>query len=187
MTLSISWQLALFAPAHKWYDWLKSFVTGDGLSWLSKLLLQSGQIYYLWVIPQQWADINWNRIYSVMIDFSVCTVIFVYTPSMHSVWDGVFIPPTVTVAITMAYRLFRELKLGLLTGPVVEGAISDVVFRDIGNITEQYTGRTFAGNRHRQGATCFVGTSVDRKRISSWEMECSEWVTKCACWKLEMP
>jgi hypothetical protein len=75
----------------------------------------------------------------VTIIFSVCTVIFVYTPSIRSVWDGIFIPPNVALASIMACRLFRELKLGLLAGPVVEGAISDVVFRDIGSIT----GRTF--------------------------------------------
>jgi hypothetical protein len=45
--LSISWQLASFAPADRWYDRLKSFATGEGLGWLSKVLLQSGQIYYL--------------------------------------------------------------------------------------------------------------------------------------------
>jgi hypothetical protein len=45
--LSISWQLASFAPADRWQERLKSFFTGEGLGWLSKVLLQSGQMYYL--------------------------------------------------------------------------------------------------------------------------------------------
>jgi hypothetical protein len=47
MYLCISWQLASFATADKWQDRLRMFVTGDGLGWLSKVLLQSGQMYYL--------------------------------------------------------------------------------------------------------------------------------------------
>jgi hypothetical protein len=47
MYISISWQLTLFAKDEIWQDRLWSFFTGDGLGWLSKVLLQSGQIYYL--------------------------------------------------------------------------------------------------------------------------------------------
>jgi hypothetical protein len=43
----ISWKLASFAWVDRWQDWLRSFFTGDGLGWLSKVLLQSGQTYYL--------------------------------------------------------------------------------------------------------------------------------------------
>ena len=47
MYFSISWQLASFATVEKWQDRLRRFFTGDGLGWLSKVLLQSGQMYYL--------------------------------------------------------------------------------------------------------------------------------------------
>ena len=47
MYLAISWKLASFAPVDRWQDRLKSFITGEGLGWLSKVLLQSGQVYYL--------------------------------------------------------------------------------------------------------------------------------------------
>jgi hypothetical protein len=49
MYLAISWQLASLAPSDRWQDRLRSFVTGSRLSWLSKVLLQSGQLYYLYV------------------------------------------------------------------------------------------------------------------------------------------
>jgi hypothetical protein len=47
MYLFISWRLASFATIDRWQDRLRLFVTGNGLGWLSKVLLQSGQIYYL--------------------------------------------------------------------------------------------------------------------------------------------
>jgi len=47
MYLAISWKLASFAAVERWQNRLRSFVTGDGLGWLSKVLLQSGQLYYL--------------------------------------------------------------------------------------------------------------------------------------------
>ena len=47
MYLSISWRLASLSTAETWKARFKSFFTGDGLCWLSKALLQSGQLYYL--------------------------------------------------------------------------------------------------------------------------------------------
>lgn len=47
MYFSISWRLASFATVDRWQDRLKSFFTGSGLGWLSKVLLRSGQMYYL--------------------------------------------------------------------------------------------------------------------------------------------
>jgi len=47
MYLAISWHLASFAPYIRWQDRLRSFVTGEGLGWLSRVLLQSGQLYFL--------------------------------------------------------------------------------------------------------------------------------------------
>jgi hypothetical protein len=47
MYFAISWRLASFATVDRWQDRLRSFVTGDRLGWLSKVLLQSGQAYYL--------------------------------------------------------------------------------------------------------------------------------------------
>lgn len=45
--LAVSWRLASFSTSNIWHDRLQSFFTGDGLGWLSKVLLRSGQVYYL--------------------------------------------------------------------------------------------------------------------------------------------
>jgi hypothetical protein len=47
MYISISWRLASFSTFHSWQERLESFVTGDGLGWLFKVILRSGQVYYL--------------------------------------------------------------------------------------------------------------------------------------------
>jgi hypothetical protein len=76
-----------------------------------------------------------NLTTSVTIPFSISTAVYIYSPSVRSGWNAVFIPPTVTVSSVMACRLFRELKLGIIIGPMTEGAISKLVFRDMGTIT----------------------------------------------------
>ena len=47
MYIAISWQLASFGKSNHWKYRMKSFFTGGGLSRLSKVLLRSGQLYYL--------------------------------------------------------------------------------------------------------------------------------------------
>ncbi|KIM71404.1 hypothetical protein PILCRDRAFT_755055 [Piloderma croceum F 1598] len=127
MYLAISWQLASFAAVDRWQDRLKSFVTGDGLGWLSKVLLQSGQVYYF-----------------ITIGFTICTTIFIYSPSVPTEWNALFVPVNATVTSIMTCRLFRELKLDLLFNPMADGVISKVVNRDIGSIPQQQSEHVFA-------------------------------------------
>ena len=47
MYLAISWRLASFGTSDNWKSRVRAFVTGDELSKLSKVLLHSGQAYYL--------------------------------------------------------------------------------------------------------------------------------------------
>ena len=44
---AISWRLASFGMSNHWKSRVKAFITGIGLSGLSKILLQNGQVYYL--------------------------------------------------------------------------------------------------------------------------------------------
>jgi hypothetical protein len=48
-----------------------------------------------------------------------------------------------TVASVMACRLFRELKLGPLPRQPTVGKISEVLFRDVGIVTQQHSGHAF--------------------------------------------
>ena len=74
-----------------------------------------------------------NTTCSVTIGLTLCSIIFIYTPSKRNGLTCAFIPPNIAVASVMACRLVRELKLGLFVGPTteIEGAMSQVVFRDM--------------------------------------------------------
>jgi hypothetical protein len=47
MYFAISWRLASFASIDGWKSQARSFITGGGLGGLAKVLLRSGQVYYL--------------------------------------------------------------------------------------------------------------------------------------------
>lgn len=136
MYLAISWRLASMATVNRWQDRLKSFVTGAGLGWLSKVLLQGGQVYYLYVLFffLLYDLIGIWLIYSITIGTTICTTTFIYSPSVTAGWRPLFVPINATVASVMACRLFRELKLDLLVNQMDDRVISKIVDRDIGSI-----------------------------------------------------
>ena len=80
---------------------------------------------------------------SMTIGFSVCTTVFIYSPSVPSEWNGLLLEPNITVASIMACRLVRELKLGQFSDPMTEGAISQIVFIDMGNMPRQRSAHAF--------------------------------------------
>jgi hypothetical protein len=65
----------------------------------------------------------------MMISFSICTAIFIYSPSVPPEWNSLFLLPNIAIARVMACRLFRELKLGLFIDRMSDRAISKIVFR----------------------------------------------------------
>lgn len=68
--------------------------------------------------------------YSFTIGFSICTAAFIYSPLVPPEWNGLFLPPNVTVASVMACRLFRELKLGIVKDGTTEvSVISKMMFK----------------------------------------------------------
>jgi len=126
MYLAISWRLASFATVDRWQDRLRLFVTGEGLGWLSQVLLRSDQAYYF-----------------LTIGFSMCTSIFIYSRSLPSEWNGLFISPNITVASVMGCRIFRELKLGLFADVMTDQDLSKIVGRDMGAIQQLQSRHVF--------------------------------------------
>jgi len=147
MYLAISWRLASFAMTDQWKSRVRSFVTGGGLSGLSKVLLRSGQLYYF-----------------ITIGFSICSSIFIYCPLIPPEWNGLLLEPNITVASVLGCRLFRELKLGLYAEPMTDRAISKIVFRDI---PWQPSGHGF------ELSTLDTGTYAGGAGI--WDIENSAW------------
>jgi hypothetical protein len=108
---------------------------------------------------------------SITIGFGVSTSVLVYMPSVHTDWNGVLVPPTVTTASIMACRLFRELKLGLFVGPVSDGAISQLVFKEMCIIPSHHHGDAF-GLHNFDDATVHAG--IGGKREALTDENCSE-------------
>jgi len=136
--------------ANRWKLRVKSFVTGEGLGELSKVLLRSGQTYYF-----------------ITIGFSICNTIFIYYPSIPPEWNSLLLEPNITVASTLGCRLFRELKLGLYAEPMTERAISKIVFRDMGNIPRQPSGQGFELST--------LDPEMGAGSAGAWDIENSAW------------
>jgi len=94
------------------------------LGWLSKVLLQSGQVYYF-----------------ITIGFTICTTVFIRSTSIPKEWNALFVPINATVTSVTACRLFRELKLDLLVNPM---ELSKIVQRDMGSNPQQQSEHAFA-------------------------------------------
>lgn len=114
--LAISWRLASTSMTSNasFRDRLKSFVRGEGLLDLSKALLHSGQLYYMWVSGLVPCHTDWIVPCSTTIGFSIVTVITTLAPGVRNDWWGLLIYPNIAIQSIMACRLFRELKLRVI-------------------------------------------------------------------------
>ncbi|TCD60708.1 hypothetical protein EIP91_009645 [Steccherinum ochraceum] len=78
-------------------SWVKAFFTGDGLGQVTRLMLQTGQTYYL-----------------ATAGFTVTTLVMILAPSVPDAYSDVFIPLNAFVTNVMAARVYRRLKLELI-------------------------------------------------------------------------
>jgi len=96
--LAISWRIARNNSAGQTLrEHLRSFYKGDGLPRLSKLLLQSGQAYYL-----------------VTVGLNIATMIMILLPSAPPVYRAFLSLPNIALENSMACRVFRAVHLGTI-------------------------------------------------------------------------
>ncbi|TCD65198.1 hypothetical protein EIP91_002984 [Steccherinum ochraceum] len=95
--VAITARLVMFSLADTWAGRIKIFLRGQGLGSVSKIVLQTGQIYY---------------IATVGINIAAATIILI--PSVPPVYRAMFSPPNVTIQNAMACRVYRQLKIGLI-------------------------------------------------------------------------
>ncbi|OAX32247.1 hypothetical protein K503DRAFT_852173 [Rhizopogon vinicolor AM-OR11-026] len=89
--LAISWRIARNNSAGQTLrEHLRSFYKGDGLPRLSKLLLQSGQAYYL-----------------ATVGLNIATMIMILLPSAPPVYRAFLSLPNIALGNSMACRVFR--------------------------------------------------------------------------------
>jgi hypothetical protein len=99
-------------------------------------------------------------------------VIFLSYPPIPPEWHNLILQPNITIASILACRLFRELKLGLFMDSETEGAISRIVFQDLGKISHHQSGgtselRTYDGAAETDTSGT-VGT-LDIENTVSWD------------------
>ncbi|TCD63187.1 hypothetical protein EIP91_005854 [Steccherinum ochraceum] len=81
--------------------WMKMFFTGQGMGSLTRVMLQSGQTYYL-----------------ATVGFTVTIIALISSPHVSYIYSDSLVPVTAFVSNTMAARVYRKLKLELLKDTV---------------------------------------------------------------------
>ncbi|KAJ7512863.1 hypothetical protein B0H11DRAFT_2213417 [Mycena galericulata] len=92
--IALSWKLTMNGTAA---SRSQSFIRGTSLPVMSKLLLQSGQLFYL-----------------TTVSFNILTLVMGIAPSINPTFHGIFPMPNIALENVMACRVFRNLRLGLL-------------------------------------------------------------------------
>ncbi|CAL1702480.1 unnamed protein product [Somion occarium] len=96
--IAISTRLMMYSLADTWVDRFKTFFSGKGMGHMSRALLQTGQLYYL-----------------VTVGVNIVAMVVILTPSVPPVLRAMFAIPNVALQNAMACRVFRLIKLGMIT------------------------------------------------------------------------
>ncbi|TCD60439.1 hypothetical protein EIP91_010070 [Steccherinum ochraceum] len=83
---------------------MEEFLTGQGMGSLTRVMLQSGQTYYL-----------------ATVGFTVTIIALISSPNVSYIYSDSLVPVTAFVSNTMAARVYRKLKLELLRDTVDSG------------------------------------------------------------------
>jgi len=95
--LAISYRMVSIAMVKStWRAWIKSFFTGDGLLYLSKVLLQSGQVYYF-----------------ITIGVAIIASVFILYGTIPVELRAILVRPYFSLESAMACRVFRVVFLGV--------------------------------------------------------------------------
>jgi hypothetical protein len=114
--LAISYRMTSFAMVKStWRARTKSFFTGDGLYYLSKVLLQSGQIYYLSVfLVASISTLIWSNLYSsVTIGVAITASVLIFCVNISVELRAIISTPYFALASAMACRVFRVVFFGV--------------------------------------------------------------------------
>jgi hypothetical protein len=126
--LAISYRMVSSAMVvSTWRARSQSFFTGDGLLYLSKALLQSGQVYYLSVFwSHLYQHICWSNLYiSVTIGVAILTSVLVLSENIPVALRPTLASPYFALGSAMACRVFRIVFLGVMKDTQIN--TSDIV------------------------------------------------------------
>ncbi|KAK7679167.1 hypothetical protein QCA50_017745 [Cerrena zonata] len=96
--LAISFKITIHSMADDFRGRVNAFTTGRGIGYISRVLLRTGQLYYL-------ATVSVNLVAMTLL----------LHPSLSKVYQGMFTVPSVALQNAMACRVYRLLKLGVIS------------------------------------------------------------------------
>jgi hypothetical protein len=114
--LAISYRMVSSAMVKStWKARTKSFFTGEGLLYLSKALLQSGQVYYLLVFwSHLYQHICSSNLYaSVTIGVAILASVLIFRGNIPEGLRPILGTPYFALGSAMACRVFRVVFLGV--------------------------------------------------------------------------
>ncbi|KAK7679172.1 hypothetical protein QCA50_017750 [Cerrena zonata] len=96
--LAISFKISTYGMTDDFRGRVNAFTTGRGMGYVSKVLLKTGQLYYL-----------------VTVSVNLVAMTLLLNPSLSKVYQGMFTVPNVALQNAMACRVFRLLKPGVIS------------------------------------------------------------------------
>lgn len=111
--IAISWRLVSVSFAGTRSARMKSFFRGQYIGPVSRVLLQTGQLYYLYVpLQSYYVGLIIHSSYSITIGMNIATMVIIFTPSVPPIIRAMFTMPNVALQNIMSCRVYRLLKLG---------------------------------------------------------------------------
>lgn len=141
----ISIALMAYNPARSWNERIKSMIRSKHMGYISKVFLQSGQIYYLYVISSSPIDALFLNVYiasprtTIGIHLTFCIVALSFTISSDYVSQSGFLSYTYHNIMTCrVYRLLKLSRSAALDGSTFDltgNHLSTIIFQDDNDIT----------------------------------------------------
>lgn len=160
-------------------DTLKIFFSGKGIGKISRSLLTTGQLYYLYVSIRHISlaftpDQSYLIVsFSVTIGMNIIDIAILFSPAIPAVYKATFPIPNVALQNVMACRVHRQLKLGLISETSTPSSLHSSLFD---GLSDQNTPKGQMTSIRFQCPNCRT-TGVDHSRTyestiaSRWESD----------------
>jgi len=165
---AISVSLSMYRLEISWSGRFRAFFTGGGMGSMSKVILTSGQLYYL-----------------ATVGLNIVAMAVILTPSAPLALRSTLSIPNLALQNSMACRVYRQLKLGLIHEPSNSGPSNPTTVRfappiidrshntsgNLSNLSSMYSGpMTMNPPASQQGSSGMIGhqqSSEEEKKAPS--------------------
>lgn len=141
--VAISWRL--MQNAYDGNNWsIRAFTRGTGLPYFTKLVMQSGQLYYL-----------------ATVGMNILTMAMILSKSVPAIFRAMFTIPNVALENAMTTRAFRAISLGIVQDQLTIGQSMELSnFRSPNWPSDFGEAWSREHSRGRQGSNCTIEPAV---------------------------